>query len=366
MVKKYIKTERDIIVCCPNHLKTNTVSKYINYNKISNKYLIGPPSNRISPQFVEEINLFDWLPFRMVLHEEIGGEYIRDIESGWEWHFNSSFTFAMRFLMKSDEDYTRHHIATNRSEESIAVVIRHKEEDEGGVYLIPSKDNQTYSEFVRKTLGNVYGIDAGVGGRSPPEWLSECSLPGETNIEQTIAQHQTKIDDLKDELKTLEGYKNLLYEGDNQLERIVPKALRELGLTVGEEIPGKRDGIIETDETAFALEITGTTNEVGLDKARQLDNWVGNVLEEGDYESTDGLLIPNGSINDSPNDREDIVSSNAMKYIEQRGYKILTTVDIYQLIEHDLEHGMDAQMVEDILHQDQIFLTLPDYISHGG
>jgi hypothetical protein len=201
-------------------------------------------------------------------------------------------------------------------------------------------------------------------GRAPPTWLSNYRLPQEDRIETDIQQKREEIETLEDELNSLTSYKRLLYETSSNLEEIVRESLRNLGFSVEDEVPGKRDGILHTSQTNFVLEITGTTGGIKLSKCRQLDDWVENVTADSPDENMSGLLIVNPEMATPPQERDVNLEPNVERYLNRRGdYKVLTTVDLYRLVELNLQDDIDTTIVEEMFNQEETLLSLPPELS---
>lgn len=311
----------------------------------------------------DEYEILDWLPFSVNINTDEAGESIVILDEKWKWYFGNYFNWdkLLNFPYKQSS-YESEPLVENSYSESIAIsVMSSYSSSNGFVALIPPTDNITYSDFVKNTLQNVFGFETNVEGRAPPAWLSEYSLPNEDNIEDSIQEKKGEIEELEKELESLTKFKKLLYETNTNLEEVAREALRELGFTVDGEVPGKRDGILRTSETDFALEITGTTGGIKLRKGRQLDDWVENVTAENPGDEISGLLIVNPEMGTPPDEREISIEPNVQNYMEQRGdYKVFTTLDLYRLMELNLKEGVDKDDVEEMFYQEDTLLSLPE------
>lgn len=313
-----------------------------------------------------EFDLTKWLPFDVNLSIGESGDSVVVNFGYWRWYFGERFSWNKFINIDSDSGYSTKDIARNSYGKCISKRIEDKY-GEGYIDLIPSDEHHTYSEFVKNTLQNVFDIESNVEGRAPPAWLSEYSLPNEDNIEDRIQEKRKEIEELEEELDSLTKFKKLLYETSTNLEEVTRESLRELGFTVDSEVPGKRDGILHTDETQFALEITGTTGGIKKSKGRQLDDWVENVLAENPGENVSGLLIVNPEMGTAPNERDISIEPNVERYMRQRGdYKVLSTVDLYHLVELNLKEGVDKGDIEEMFYQDDTLLSLPEEYRENG
>lgn len=309
-----------------------------------------------------DYELLNWLPFSANITTDESGESVDVFEDEWKWYFGNLFSWDKIIDVDSSTFYDTYSITENSYGERIATRISRS--SGGHVTLIPPDESIVYSDFVKNALQNVFDIDVGVEGRAPPAWLSDYSLPNEEDIEDSIQEKKKEIEELENELESLTKLKKLLYETNTNLEEVTRDSLRELGFTVDGEVPGKRDGILRTSETDFALEITGTTGGIKLRKGRQLDDWVENVMAEDPDEDVSGLLIVNPEMGTPPEERDISIEPNVQNYMEQRGdYKVLTTLDLYRLAELNLKEGVDKDDIEEMFYQDDTLLSLPKELS---
>lgn len=370
-VSTFIQTGGFMVVYLPD---TPTVdmggaTKKTKKDKVSNKPALRGGRNNQDAANVKpykEYNLLEWLPFPVNIDTDESGESVSVLEKEWEWYFRSRFKWNKIISHKTyTTGYKSDVIAENSYSKPIATKItKSSDRSNGHVAIIPPKESITYSEFVKTTLEKVFGIESNVEGRAPPAWLSEYILPKEDDIEDRIQKKRKEIEELEEELESITKYKKLLYETSTNLEEVTREALKELGFTVDSEVPGKRDGVLHTKETNFALEITGTTGGIKLSKGRQLDDWVENVMAENPDENISGLLIVNPEMGTSPGERDISIEPNVKNYMRQRGdYKILTTIDLYRLIEQNFIEGVEKEEVEDLFSQDETLLSLPDKFS---
>lgn len=366
-VTTFIKTGGFMVVYLPNSLTVNMGNTTTKPNR-DNTTTVAPIGRGTKQQNKEvepydKYELLNWLPFPSSINTDESGESVSVIEDEWEWYFGSLFEWN-RIINHStyETSYNSDTIAENSYSKSIATkVTHHYDSSDGYVAIIPPDKSITYSDFVKDTLDNVFGIDTNVEGRAPPEWLSDYTLPNEEEIESSIDERRKEIAELEEELESLTKFKKLLYETSTNLEEVTREALRELGFTVDGEVPGKRDGILHTEDKQFALEITGTTGGIKKSKGRQLDDWVESVMADNPDQNVSGLLIVNPEMGTRPDERDISIEPNVRKYMEQRGdYKVLTTVDLYRLVELNLKEGVDKTEIEEMLYQDNTLLSLPE------
>jgi hypothetical protein len=159
---------------------------------------------------------------------------------------------------------------------------------------------------------------------------------------------ETDLSDLEADVQEARQYRSILFEGDDELEELVPEVLRRLGLDVDGEISGDRDGAIKLEDQTFILEITGQNDGVDHGKIRQLEDHLDNAASEGYGTNRIGLLIFNHFKNRDPANRQ-LTTSNFKDRLEKQDSKLLTTVDLYQIL-CDYERGdIGTKEVVDIL-----------------
>jgi hypothetical protein len=68
-----------------------------------------------------------------------------------------------------------------------------------------------------------------------------------------------------------------------------------------------------------------------------------------------------------PDERDISIEPNVRKYMEQRGdYKVLSTVDLYHLVELNLKEDVDKGNIEEMFYQDDTLLSLPEEYRDNG
>lgn len=365
-VATFMETGGFMVIYLPDSLTVSMGNTTTKREKDSETSVTGlgehaEQENKVDPY--DEYELLDWLPFPTDINTDESGESVSVVDEEWEWYFGNQFEWDKMISHSTfGSNYKYWPVAENSYSKSIATRVAHSSiPPEGYVAIIPPDKSITYSDFVRRALQYVFEKEIDVEGRSPPAWLSDYTLPKEEKIERSIEEKRKEMTELEDELESLTKYKKLLYETDTNLEEVTREALREIGFTVDGEVPGKRDGILHTSRTKFTLEITGTTGGIKLSKCRQLDDWVENVTVEFPDEEVSGLLIVNPKMGTNPEERDVSLEPNVERYMKRRGdYKILTTLDLYRLIERNLKEDVDREKVEQIFQQNDTLLSLPE------
>ncbi|MDL5360390.1 hypothetical protein [Halalkalicoccus sp. NIPERK01] len=369
-VTTFIKTGGFMVVYLPDSLtvsmgNTTTKPKENNTATIASRgRSAGQKDKEVDPY--DEYELLNWLPFSIKINTEESGKSVTVLKEEWEWYFGNRFVWDKIISHSTrNSSYKSETIAENSYSESIATKVTHRYgSSDGYAAFIPPDESLTYSDFVKDTLQYVFGMGTNIEGHAPPPWLSKYSLPNEGNIEDTIQEKKKEIKELEEELESLTKFKKLLYETHTNLEEVTRDALRKLGFTVDDEVPGKRDGILHTWDTQFVLEITGTTGGIKKSKARQLDDWVENVIAENPGDDISGLLIVNPEMERPPEERDVSLEPNVEAYLKRRGdYKVLTTIDLYHLVKSHLKDGVDRDDIEEIFYQEDTLLSPEEYKS---
>jgi hypothetical protein len=181
-----------------------------------------------------------------------------------------------------------------------------------------------------------------------PDWVDDYILPNESNFQNRIKQLETDLSDLEADVQEARQYRSILFEGDDELEELVPEVLRRLGLDVDGEVSGGRDGAIKLENQTFILEVTGQNDGVDHGKIRQMEDHLDNATSEGYGINRTGLLIFNHFKNRDPADRQ-LTTSNFKDRLEKRDCKLLTTVDLYQILCSYERGDVDTEDVVDML-----------------
>lgn len=366
-VNTFIETGGNMIVYLPDKqiVKMNSPIDSQNPRTVLNKVGMQLPKDVRNSGDISEYDLLHWLPFKTNIDSSESGKSVENVQRHWRWFFGDQFCWD-QIISHECTQYKFKSIADNSYNKSIATKVYKGSSNSNCIYLLPAKGSISYSDFVKNTLVNKFRADIDIEGRSPPSWLSDIRLPDENKIINEIEEKENKISELEEELDEIQKYKSLLYERGDKLEEITLQALEKLGFDIDGEIPGQRDGVLQTSDGKFALEITGTSGGIKKSKARQLDDWVDNLLAEAPGESVSGLLIVNPQMGIPPAQRDTSLEPNVEKYLQKRGdYKVLTTLALLSLIKAELDEGVDKTEIEEMLHQENTLISLPEDFSNG-
>lgn len=317
------------------------------------------PEDEPVPAGTPILNFFSWLPLELDI-DDMGGESIDEetIDEDWEWYFDDGFSWDLAFSTRRDTtEHVRFRLESlveNRYGESLAAQITANfaqgprttglRPDWGSIYLLPFLEGWGIENLVQHVMENLYpDVDIETAGRQP-DWLADYESPRESELEEQIS-------DLEQELAEAQSFERLLWEQDDELEEAVYETFRKAGLTVHDEVPHRRDGAIELDDRMIMLEITGTTGSVTERKLSQLQKWVTNNQDEFDKEVS-GLFVINHFMETDPADRDLTLDPDRLNYLESAGLQLVTTPELFKMVNGLETDDLDADDVEAKLRSD--------------
>ena len=324
----------------------------------------------------KEVDLLSWLPFDIQTSEESGVSVDQDsVSDRWQWYFNKNFDWPMYISgasLKDDvlsaqtmfdylEQYT---IAQSIFEEDIASRIMVTDMADlaakfgdteverkypGSIYILPLKPGYTFDRAAAEMLSQIH--DLSVEPSSVPDWAENKRLPRQVEIIE-------ESHELKKEFERLTRFNKLLYADGTELEKIVLEAFEELGLDTRPEISGKRDGAVLFDEKVFVLETHGTENAIGVRKVDQLDRWVRDAEEDFENRDVEALLVANAYRRKQPEKRGQALVGDPKQDLEDYGYKLLTTPELYRFIQKKQQENLSKEKIEDILRESELIIEI--------
>jgi len=146
---------------------------------------------------------------------------------------------------------------------------------------------------------------------SKPSWVDQAAsaLAGVADIQavrSSLRQEiQLKSDQLKleeERLRELSSWADLLWLEGLALQTKVEAALNLLGISTGSSDPSGHTSDLTADEggTHFVFEVTGSSGTIGIEKGRQLMQW---VTESVDPANAKGVLVASAFRNEPPDKR---------------------------------------------------------------
>src|SRR6266568_886854 len=153
----------------------------------------------------------------------------------------------------------------------------------GSIFLLPGT---TFREGYETLIDCLSGVLNPQVEREPPVWISDFLVPEEIDtvrklrsINEQIHTLKTDEENITRKLSEITGVKRLLYEQGEPLENAVRMALSELGLHATKK--GDIDLVTLDAQEPLIIEITGSESQIGIDKFRQLLNYVMDEQEKG-------------------------------------------------------------------------------------
>jgi hypothetical protein len=203
-----------------------------------------------------------------------------------------------------------------------------------------------FEERAFKILIEHFGPDPlSVQKLSRPTWVDQTAsaLPGVAEIQHEIRSIQAEIEqrlgDLKkaeDKLAERAAWADLLWLDGMPLQMKVSEALNFLGVHAQTSSPTGHTGDLTADEQGihFVFEVTGSTGSIGIEKGRQLLQW---VSEAADPNTAKGVLIANAFRNHAPNGRpptpdHKIFVTELEKFAERFHLGLLDIRELYRIV----------------------------------
>lgn len=353
-----------------------------------------PGENRDGEEEWYEFDPLAWLPISVNLDGENRGDLI-GYDEDWDWYFEDEFPWEVVVgiyagkrrpesgysdprppegglqrpesgVVLPDSAYYPDPeveiIATNNVNDPIAARVRIPEERtddesanlfEGQIYLIPPHESVDFPEFVRGMLEQEFGQEI----ERKPDWIDDYPLSREEEFSRRIEQMESDLSGLESDIQEDRRYREILFEGDDVLEDLVLEVLEELGLDVEGEVDGSRDGSILLDDQTFILEITGQNDGIGHGKIRELEDHLDDAEIEGYGTNRTGLLIFNHFQNRDPDDR-DLNPHGFLERLERGDHKLLTTVELYQILCDYRRGDLETEDLIDILTTDESIIQV--------
>lgn len=158
-----------------------------------------------------------------------------------------------------------------------------------------------------------------------PEWLKNYKIAEEADVDNQIeVWYNKKI--------SIELAKTILYEYGPNLTNAVTRIFQQFGFEVlYKEEEGREDIEINDLESKFhaIVEVTGSSNQVNVDKIRQLFDWYSQKILED--ENVNAVLIANALREMDPMDRKEPYTEKAKQLAKNNNFILLTTLDLFNL-----------------------------------
>jgi hypothetical protein len=249
-----------------------------------------------------------------------------------KWPYTMSVSASGRTM-----DASKYAAVVNRYNSAVAVGLRIGQD--GLLIVVPPATDLSPEQGALLLVEDLCGVQ--VGPVPPPDWVSSYEVPGQSKLIHEIGgltSERARIDAAvargQAELANLQSVRGLLYESGAVLRGLVLDAFEELGASVRTRLDERmEDGIIDCDRGPAVLEIKKSSTSASKSDVRQLDEWVGKLISDG--EDPKGILVVNHYAGTPPNEREAPFPDNVIDYARKARSKplcLLTTVQLYEAI----------------------------------
>ena len=249
----------------------------------------------------------------------------------------------------------------------------------GHIVILPDLDEECNSDeidyFIDAIRELAEELRKGTLDYSLPRWTNEVSLPGESEIVESIRTIEKEIEQLhslQDEkqarLTEITKNKILLVGQGPPLENQVAKVLEEIGFAVQPGTTNRHDHLIEYNGKVAVVEVKGRTKSGKEEDSRQLEVWVSEyVLEHGEGSSCKGILFLNAYCDTPLSERKGktIFPDSMLRYSERNEHCLMTTTQLLRLYYHLQQHpGEKDKLIEEMFATVGVFqkFTEPDVI----
>ena len=265
--------------------------------------------------------------------------YLRQFEG------QTVYDAVYRDLLSTPIDRFATVLARNRVGDIVALEIPF---DEGRLVLVPSLVSVSPSQEGAALLEAVEQSVSRPAFSTLPDWLPAYSVPGEDGLVDELAglreRHATlsaKIEEVASRLEEKTRAKRILYtRGRFSLLPAAVDAFRSLGFDATQA-----EGLLEirSNEGDALVVVAATTDEtIGLPEYRRLLREVDRSTTEGEGPRK-GILVVSGSRELDPKRRPTQFSPEVLRGCQSQGYCLMTTYQLFKLVQHTLEHkGGDA------------------------
>ncbi|MEM4202645.1 MAG: hypothetical protein QXS54_01110 [Candidatus Methanomethylicaceae archaeon] len=224
-------------------------------------------------------------------------------------------------------------LAVNRAGYAVALKIPILE---GEAVILPGKHPSASIEYYLPILQSLMEILPQLKKPSekemyPPEWVSRYTFPEEEELLK-------KREEIDQQLAAFTLRKELLYAYGDRLEKAVRFPLEKFGFVV-ERLPEEEsaDFILKVnDKEVAAVEVTGSTKHINVDKVRQLLDFIWNFVRE--RSEIKGILVANHFYEKPPEERGEPFTSDALKTAQNNDVCLVTTIELFNVLQK-LEEG---------------------------
>jgi len=212
--------------------------------------------------------------------------------------------------------------------------------DYGSLTLLP-RSTMRHEETLQYILQEFMSVCI---AEHEPTWAATMEVPGEhalieriSSQEEILNSSMKALGELREERNAMRRVIRLLYDGGEELEKVVRTSLAELGavVTVPDE-KGKADGFVSVDVEGKnyrgVLEIKGVKGDsFSQDGLKQLSGWMHDAVETYGIEYK-GIFVGNFQTKTPPFERGNPFSDNWTKTAQIRKIAAVTTQNLYDAL----------------------------------
>jgi hypothetical protein len=197
-----------------------------------------------------------------------------------------------------------------------------------------------------KVIIEHFGPDPPLASNEPrPSWVdaAAATVPGLKLVQANIREIEKRIRDENDALQVerekanqLSAWADLLWLDGIPLQTKVCEALKLLGVPAQTTSLTGHLGDLTADASGvhFIFEVTGSSGSIGIEKGRQLMQW---VVDSPDPTKSKGILVANAFRNDPPDRRPPTpnhkIFVNEVEGLAQRfGLALLDVRELYRVV----------------------------------
>lgn len=300
-----------------------------------------------NPEFVPATN-YEWFPVNIRINDQKTGTAINVCDQRFSKYFQFVDRWDLEIIAPTEEPvpmptdtakdlvYMISPIAMNKSKKPISGSLRRGVGGgvfvpyEGAIHLLPGPTKCDDHQIVETILDMICGEKT----RNVPIWRNDIEVPGIRELEVKVADDYKKICGVQEEISSLrvqiqewDLYRNLLTETGTNLEDIVQRALKDIGL---ETKKTEKSFPADLRSSQIAVEVTGIKGSVGVGSEK--------VIQTGRFrelyrKGEKIILVANTYMDLPPQDRRDKkdFSIESVKYFESLSICCLTTMTLFKL-----------------------------------
>ena len=294
------------------------------------------------------------IPVKGNRFNEVSGGPFRDFiaEFGKDFAYAAAFTSAQGypFLFTEEESWIVGS-ASKFGDGHIVFIPGFKPEiDERlSTSVYEDSDKRYVSKFIEEIIRAMDNVKRD-GINNAPAWVEELELPMEAEViekirskEAQINELQREIDQLRNRLGDNKSWRELVYEKDEALKRVVSRSMEILGFrAIESKTPnGLTDLLFESPEGIVLCKVEGTDN-TPIDKDQLLDlfrNTAEEIAQRDDDVSA--VLIANAFRLQPLSQRKEQFSEPVVKIARRHNLGLMTSEELYHAVRHVLANPDD-------------------------